>query len=439
MSKVLFSNYTRTTLAAGVQAAKTALSVDSVVGMPTIAAAGEYFYMVLVRLADNEREIVKVTGVAGSDLTVERGIGGLPALDFIARDRVEMWLTAEGLNDLRAQFVAADASITETQVIDGVITMAKLGPDVRNILASLRVGDGTVTVPKLGADVLSILNGLRLDITALQVAMPAPAAGIAYTDTVEKAGGLAIAAEWTITLTHASTYPTRTRTTTVLLNPGTTVVNRLPPAHTGTYVKANDNSFQYYAARYVTDPANSLTGSSYYNSWKSSSAGTFVNDRFNIDLGTAYAISKITLDNYHSSGNNTEIGVKGFEVYGSNTASDFDVTAGNGTWVLVKNALAAAAHVAADTADPQVFTFTNTTAYRYWSIKILSNQEDTAVYVGLRRIVLQEVTGANVWNQLTSGLTITPLTATTSKIANSSGVAIVGTLKAVTNYVADPV
>ena len=167
--------------------------------------------------------------------------------------------------------------------------------------------------------------------------------------------------------------------------------NRLPVANNTTYVKAFSH-ISTGEAHFSTDLARSVIGNPYADAcWLADvSDPAAINKRFNVDLGAAYAIGQVVIDNFHESGRiNMDRGVGGFAVYASNNAADMSVKTGDGSWTLIQSGLTARAHVAADVADPQTFTLTNTQAYRYWSIKIASNLGDAAD-VGWRRIVFQE-------------------------------------------------
>ncbi len=95
---VKFENYVRTTLASDLDSADITLSVASVSGWPAISS-GEWFYLVLVRLSDNKKEVVKVLSYSGTSATIQRGRDGTTALDFLKYDRVEQWVTAGALDD----------------------------------------------------------------------------------------------------------------------------------------------------------------------------------------------------------------------------------------------------------------------------------------------------------------------------------------------------
>lgn len=94
------ANYCSTTLAANVGAADLSMLVSTDPGFPSLGA-GDWFYLVIVRNSDAAKEIVKVTA-GTTTLTVERAQESTTALDFLVGDVVQLWVTAQTLNDLVA-------------------------------------------------------------------------------------------------------------------------------------------------------------------------------------------------------------------------------------------------------------------------------------------------------------------------------------------------
>ena len=170
----------------------------------------------------------------------------------------------------------------------------------------------------------------------------------------------------------------------------TTYTSQYPPAHNDTYVKATTTWPTYFAPYYATDPSKSLTGSNWYTIWAAADYSV-VNQRFHIDLGAGKTIKRIYYENHHDSGLNTEGGVKNFTFWGSNEATAFaNLTYATDTdWTqLTTSQSTFQKHVAADQADPQYITVTNTTAYRYYAFKFANNYGNGRI-LGVRRIVLQ--------------------------------------------------
>ncbi len=162
-----------------------------------------------------------------------------------------------------------------------------------------------------------------------------------------------------------------------------------PPAQDSTYVKATSIESTSYQPYFATAPSQSLTGSYIGNSWMSDNQEA--NQRFHIDLGSAKVISRIYYENMHSSGSDTDKGLKNFTFWGSNVAAAFanltyETDAG---WTQITTNIMAQ-HVAADQADPQYIYIVPLAAYRYYAFKIADNWGD-ATAMGVRRIGLQEM------------------------------------------------
>lgn len=163
-----------------------------------------------------------------------------------------------------------------------------------------------------------------------------------------------------------------------------------PPAHSDTYVKATSKYNTSYWPFNATNPIKSLVGSWEDNSWISGDY-VYTNQRFHIDLGTPKVIGRIYYENAHTSGGSTTVGVKNFIMQGSNDASAFaELTYATDTgWTQIMTGQFAQ-HVAANQADPQYILVPPHQAYRYFAFKI-ADDWGSARYLGLRRIVLQEM------------------------------------------------
>ena len=186
-----------------------------------------------------------------------------------------------------------------------------------------------------------------------------------------------------------------------------TYTSQYPPEQSGTYVKATThydaNKFPYFA----TDPALSVTGMAWQNSWETA-ASSHRDQRFHIDLGSIKIIKRIYYENYHDWGSSPERGIKNFTFWGSNDADDFAdlVYVNDGNWTeltVAQNTFDE--HVLADQADPKYITVTNTTAYRYYAFKF-ADTRTTYPIMGVRRIELQieEVPRKNVIQALLEGI-----------------------------------
>ena len=94
MSQIIFINFYKTTLSAALSATATTMSVGSTSGLPTLAV-GQVMPLVLTDAATQQvHEIVYVTGISSSTLTIERGMEGTSALTWAVGDYVACGTTA---------------------------------------------------------------------------------------------------------------------------------------------------------------------------------------------------------------------------------------------------------------------------------------------------------------------------------------------------------
>lgn len=165
-------------------------------------------------------------------------------------------------------------------------------------------------------------------------------------------------------------------------------ISQYPPAYNSTYVKAT-TAWASGAAYNAANPATSLIGS-YTNQCWLSALFVSTNQRWHIDLGSAYIINRIYYENIHNSGGETNLGAKNFTLWGSNSSDAFNdlVYNNDAGWTqLTTNISQFVQHVALNQADPQYILVTNNTPYRYYAIKCADNWGGNSL--GLRRIELQ--------------------------------------------------
>ena len=93
---VKFANNAYSTLSAGITDAATSFDVASVGTFPTIGVS-DHMYLSIVGSA--YVEIVKVTGVSGTTLTVVRGQDGTTGTEAVLGNRVELRVTTAMLTD----------------------------------------------------------------------------------------------------------------------------------------------------------------------------------------------------------------------------------------------------------------------------------------------------------------------------------------------------
>jgi hypothetical protein len=104
MAQILYTDAIKTELAQAVlTTVQTQIDVVSVAQMPTVTA-GDWFYLTLYDNDLGDYEIVKVTDITGTVLTVERGVGNKPSLTFgIAETSVIKWIVGLDWEDLRTE------------------------------------------------------------------------------------------------------------------------------------------------------------------------------------------------------------------------------------------------------------------------------------------------------------------------------------------------
>lgn len=158
-----------------------------------------------------------------------------------------------------------------------------------------------------------------------------------------------------------------------------------PPAHSSTYVKATSYFSLAYFPHYATDPNRPITGFGMFNEWASNGS---TNQRFHIDLGTAKVVNQIYYENGRS------MGLKDFTFWGSNTEGAFnELTYGTDTnWTqLTPSQSWFDPHDDSDIPDPKFIIVNNTTAYRYYAIKIANCWNPGFYSMHLRHVELQFV------------------------------------------------
>lgn len=158
---VKIGNFVSTTLANSTNASQTTMVVSSVSGFPSITTPGtDYFRLTIVRASDNAKEIVKVTDVTGTTITVERAEESTVGLAFAAGDAVGLRLTRQTILDLISELstVYAAYNLLEANYTALSIPAAALKDD---ILALRHIPAGLITGAKLNAAVAG--DGLGQD------------------------------------------------------------------------------------------------------------------------------------------------------------------------------------------------------------------------------------------------------------------------------------
>jgi len=178
------------------------------------------------------------------------------------------------------------------------------------------------------------------------------------------------------------------------------------------------------------DPTKLLTGDySNYNGWVTDSGYT-TNLKFNVNFATAIIAKGLYLENNHHSGAITNTGVQSCILYGSNDANDYlDTTYANVSGTMTElTSFTATEHISQNSSHPQYVFFTNTTAYRYYILRITNNLGGART--GFRRFTMlvdNQEAGSCVMLSNTTDYTVskatvssTDLTITRNKIGASN-------------------
>ena len=150
MSNITFTNFAATTLNTGINSSVTSLVVSSGTGalFPSLVGS-QYFYCTLVDAATGTtREIVKVTARSTDTFTIVRGQESTTSSSYLAGDKVELRLTAAGINTFAttetAQTFVGNQTISGTLSATGNISTSA-GGDVGIGMTPVNVLDITKT------------------------------------------------------------------------------------------------------------------------------------------------------------------------------------------------------------------------------------------------------------------------------------------------------
>ncbi len=143
---VQFGNYISTTLIANITAAATSFAVTSVAGMPT-PGSGYFFYITVIdqssalagRNPPAQREVMRVTGIVGTTLTVTRGVDGTAAQAFALGSVVEIRFNKAAADELMSRdglnvkdFLAVGNGVADdtTPILQAMNAAAALGTGI---------------------------------------------------------------------------------------------------------------------------------------------------------------------------------------------------------------------------------------------------------------------------------------------------------------------
>ena len=175
MAALLFSNNASAALASSITTSSTTITVTTGAGaqFPGISS-GNFFYATLTD-SSNNLEIVKVTARASDVLTVVRAQEGTTARAYAAADKIELRVTAAGMNSL-AQ-LGADNTFTGANTMASLTLGAALPVASGGTGGTTSTGSGAVvlaTSPTLVTPVLGTpASGTMTNVTGTAVGLSA--------------------------------------------------------------------------------------------------------------------------------------------------------------------------------------------------------------------------------------------------------------------------
>ena len=144
---VKYSNNAYSTLSAAINTTDTSVSVASASSFPTLSGS-DYMYLTIV--SEHALEVVKVTNVSGTTLTVVRGQDGTSGTAAASGDRIELRITTIMLQDA---FAESNNDVFKTIAVSGQSDIvADASTDTLTIVGS----GGTSVTTNAGTDTLTI-------------------------------------------------------------------------------------------------------------------------------------------------------------------------------------------------------------------------------------------------------------------------------------------
>ena len=282
----LFTNNASTTLASGISAVDTSLTVSSGTGalFPTLAGS-QYFYTTLSNIAGTIIEIVKVTARAGDTFTIVRGQDNTSASAYITGDKVELRLVDASLENFPQLDSTNTFSQTQTFVapILGTPTSVTLtnatGLPISTGVSGLGTGIATFLATPSSANLISAVTdetGTGNLVFATSPTLVTPILGTPASGTLTNATGLPLTTGVTGTLptTNGGTGLTTVGTADQLLGSnGTTLaytkvgisnLSATGTASASTYLRG-DNTWATVVGGLTQ--GSGPTGGSFPNSW----------------------------------------------------------------------------------------------------------------------------------------------------------------------------
>ena len=146
MSTILFANNGNTTLSANINNSQTTIAVASASSLPN-PSAGQYFLITMIPVSTGAPgEIMQVTGVSGTTLTVVRGqetsLGGVAASSYLAGDIVANLITAGSMG----AFIQS-ATTNPTRTLSGTGAFTITTGDLNGTIGLVNSGPRSATLP----------------------------------------------------------------------------------------------------------------------------------------------------------------------------------------------------------------------------------------------------------------------------------------------------
>lgn len=144
---VKYSNNAFSTLSGAITNSATSISVASAATFPTLGGS-DHMYLSIIGSAYTE--IVKVTGVSGTTLTIVRGQDGTTGTAAASADRVELRITTAMLQDA---FAESNNDVFKTIAVSG---QSDIVADATMDTLTLVGSGGTTITTNAGTDTLTI-------------------------------------------------------------------------------------------------------------------------------------------------------------------------------------------------------------------------------------------------------------------------------------------
>lgn len=143
------ANYAVTAINGDVGLTDTTITLVDASILPTLPEAGDFTYLTLIRAADSSSEIVRVDGIVGNDITVQRGMDSTTPLVFTSGDAAHIFFTSGMIDYLKSISGDFNPGLTKYQSIYtiGGTTHTVSDAESAGILKFTSNSPVTVTIP----------------------------------------------------------------------------------------------------------------------------------------------------------------------------------------------------------------------------------------------------------------------------------------------------